>query len=315
VSRADESFILIAVLAFRGAQDLEELLQDLIDQARIEGRPVEILVVDNHPDAAARSRVTGFQSSEPIRYVHESAPGIAAARNRALVEASESDLLVFIDDEERPTAHWLANLLATYAEYHPAAVAGPVLAQYDVEPSPWIRASRFFELRRFRTGTPVSVAATKNLLLDVRQVRGLGVLFDARYGPNGGSESLFTRQLHERGGELIWCDEAIIIDVVPAERLTREWVLNSAFGIGDAWSRMRLEDAPPGRRILVRCGLVALGAGRSLGGLGRYVLGALTGQLTHRARGLHSAALGAGTLAGAVRPAARDTSRSELSLG
>ncbi|MDJ0349980.1 glycosyltransferase family 2 protein [Cryobacterium sp. PH29-G1] len=302
--------VVIAVLTYRRPVDLEELLPELLDQAEMVLAPVEIVVVDNDPDAGARALVTepswvheGEPASippAPIRYVHEPTPGIAAARNRALQEGRDADLLIFIDDDERPSSHWLVQLLDTYSAYRPAAVVGPVLSQYDIEPEQWIRAGGFFERRRFVTGTPVALAATNNLLLDLAQVRRLGLSFDERFGLSGGSDSLFTRQLHQRGGQMIWCDEATVIDIVPADRLTREWVLHRAFRMGNTWSRINLDETENGRRLLVRMNLQARGAVRVCGGIVRYLAGSLVGQLPLRARGLRTAARGAGMLAGSV---------------
>jgi len=289
---------LIAVLTFRRPLDLEELLPALVAQAAAVGPEVHILVVDNDPDAGARGQVKELGRFEPVAYVHEAEPGISAARNRALSEASAYDLLVFIDDDERPTEAWLAALLATYDAFKPAAVVGPVLSRYDAEPDLWIRAGRFFERRRHSTGTLVPLAATNNLLLDLEQVRALDVTFDARFGLSGGSDSLFTRQLHARGGRMIWCDEAVVIDVVPAERLTRQWVLRRAFRMGNTWSRIALDDTTSVRRALVRISLVLRGSARVLGGTARYAAGVLSGQLGARARGLRTAARGAGMVTG-----------------
>jgi len=302
--------VVIAVLTYRRPADLEDLLPELLDQVGMVQTPVEIVVVDNDPDAGARALVTETQwhgakqpASDwlaPVRYVHEPTPGIASARNRALQEGGDADLLIFIDDDERPSGHWLVQLMDTYSIYRPTAVVGPVLSQYDIEPEQWIRAGGFFERRRFTTGTEVSLAATNNLLLDLAQVHKLGLSFDERFGLSGGSDSLFTRQLHERGGQMIWCDEAIVIDIVPADRLTREWVLQRAFRMGNTWSRINLDGTEDGKRLLVRLTLQARGAARVCGGVVRYLAGSLVGQVPLRARGLRTAARGAGMLAGSV---------------
>jgi glycosyltransferase involved in cell wall biosynthesis len=313
-----ETRVVIAVLTYCRPTDLAELLPELLEQAGTVAVPIEILIVDNDPGAGAREQVAaaavGIDSRlvhpalfdpvhiDPvhINYVHEPSPGIAGARNRALTEAADAALLIFIDDDERPSAQWLLQLLDTYATFRPTAVVGPVLSRYDTEPDPWIRAGGFFERRRFTTGTPVSLAATNNLLLDLVQVRRLGLRFDDRFGLSGGSDSLFTQQLHRRGGQMIWCDEAIVIDVVPAARLTREWVLRRAFRMGNTWSRISLDDTVNGERFLVRSTLLVRGTVRVLGGLARYLAGLIIGQLRQRARGLRTAARGAGMLSGSV---------------
>ena len=291
--------VTIAVLTFRRPADLADLLPDLVGQARAVPAEVEILVVDNDPAAGARDQVRSFGAEEFVRYTHEAVPGIAAARNRALDE-SRTELLIFIDDDERPTPTWLADLLTVYEHHRPRAVVGPVVSRWEDPPSPWVQAGRFFDRRRMPTGTPVTVAATNNLLLDLDWVRRQGLRFDARFGLSGGSDTLFTRAIHAAGGRMLWCDEAVVIDVVPAGRLTRDWVLRRAYRIGNASSRVLLDGTRPGRRLLLRIGLAGRGSARVLIGMLRCLAGVLTGQLRHRARGMRTAARGAGMLSGSV---------------
>ena len=60
------------------------------------------------------------------------------------------------------------------------------------------------------TGTRLEVAATNNLLLDLRAVRAAGLRFDVDLGTQGGEDTLFTRQLVASGGLLTWCAEAAL---------------------------------------------------------------------------------------------------------
>ena len=102
--------VLIAVLTYRRPDDLAALLPQLIQQASGAGRDTSVLVVDNDPAASARAACTGYHPA--VRYVHEPRPGIAAARSRALREAGRHDVLIFIDDDERPSGPWLRSLRA-----------------------------------------------------------------------------------------------------------------------------------------------------------------------------------------------------------
>lgn len=292
--------VLVAVLTYRRPGSLAELLGVLLGQAA--STQADVLVVDNDPDAGARAVVDQLAdhagAGVSLTYVHEPCPGIAAARNRALVEASEYDLLVFLDDDERPVDRWLALLLATYVEHGCAAVVGPVVSTFEHPPSRWVRAGRFFERRRLRTGTEVAVAATNNLLLDLREIRRLHLTFDVRFGISGGSDTLFTRELHQRGGVLVWCDEALVMDVVPAARLRARWVLLRAFRSGNAWTRTSVALADTSaQRALARLQLSITGGIRVLGGLAQVALGVASADVGHRARGCRTLARGAGMLA------------------
>lgn len=292
---------LIAVLTYRRPDDLIAILSDLADQVLLAEEPVDVLVVDNDPDASALVIVAGFAERGPFRYAHEPAPGIAAARNRALSEASDYGLLIFIDDDERPGEQWLPRMLKAHEEFHATAIVGPVISRYATEPEKWILAGRFFERRRLPTGSVVKVAATNNLLLDMDAVRAFGLKFDERFGITGGSDTLFTRQLSQRGGSMVWCDEAVVFDVVPEKRLTRQWVLRRAYRSGNGWIRTELElERSATGRFVTRSRLAAAGAARLGAGLARYAIGVVAGRVGLRARGMRTMARGAGLLVGTM---------------
>ncbi|HUX70064.1 MAG TPA: glycosyltransferase family A protein [Cellulomonadaceae bacterium] len=298
-SRTDGDRVVIAVLTYKRPDDLRVLLPALVAQASGLGGEIEILVVDNDPQGSGEATV-GLIGDPLIRYVHEPRPGISAARNRALAESVDREVLLFIDDDERPSETWLATMLGLYRRERPAAVVGPVISEYAAEPERWISAGRFFDRRRMATGTAIEAAATNNLLLDLAVVRRERLEFDEKFGLSGGSDTLFTRRLVASGERMLWCDEAPVVDVVPVSRLTRRWVLQKAFRSGNSWARTSLEIAAGRRgRARVRVECLVTGAVRLAGGAARFVAGVLGAGVGQRARGLRTLARGAGLLAGA----------------
>ncbi|BDZ45935.1 glycosyltransferase family 2 protein [Naasia aerilata] len=297
-SRGGHLTVVVAALTYRRPGDLSELLPDLVAQRSASQDDVRILIVDNDPAAGAREQIASF--GEGVEYVHAAEPGIAAARNVALDAAGDADLLVFIDDDERPVSRWLARLVATWREHGSTAVVGPVISSFEVEPGDWIRAGGFFTRRRLPTGSPVTIAATNNLLLDMQEIRRMGLRFDVRFGLTGGSDTLFSRELIAQGGTMIWCDEAIVTDVVPASRATRDWVVRRAFRSGNSWMRTSLAVQPTAvGRLTTRLSLAARGLGRVVAGGGLVVIGAATRRIGWHAKGMKAVARGAGLLAGA----------------
>jgi succinoglycan biosynthesis protein ExoM len=290
----------IAILTYKRPDDLARLLPEIEAQAAAAAglaERIDVLVVDNDPAGSGAATVAAA-GLERVRYVHEPVPGIAAARNRALAEAGDHDLLIFIDDDEHPRTGWLRLMLETYAAGDElAGVVGPVVSEYEVPLTPWVAAGGFFDRRRLPTGTVVTVAATNNLLLDLRRVRAAGLTFDERFGLTGGSDTLFTRALVAAGGRLVWCDEAVVTDVVPAARTQRSWVVSRQVRSGNSWARTEL-DLRPG--LLTRCRLLALGGVRVLGGAAKLATGVVTRDLGRRARGTKLLARGGGMVLGAV---------------
>jgi glycosyltransferase involved in cell wall biosynthesis len=294
--------VTIAMLTFRRTHLLTGAIAALVEACA--GYPrAEVLIVDNDPEASARDVVQDAATSFPrlaIRYLHEPRAGIAAARNCAL-DGTRSDVLVFIDDDEVPTSRWLEKMMSMYCRKLPTAVIGPVRHEFEVVPSPWIVAGGFFQRRREEDGAPIGEGASNNMLLDMQRVRALGIRFDDRLGLTGGEDSLFTKQLVKCGGQIIWCDEAEVVDLVPRRRISGQWVMRRAFRLGNtpprvdllmavtSWSRLKTRV-----RYSVR-GLIRVAIGSS-----RIAWGAVRFDQRHRARGSRTVARGAGMLAGAL---------------
>ena len=294
--------VVIGVLTFRRQEHLRSLLPLLIDQ--VDRLPAsiraEILVIDNDPDASAESAV---RDQHPlVRYVHEPVPGIATARQRCLDEAYGADLLQFIDDDEEPVDDWLGTMINAWRSYdQPAGVAGRVIPRFAVPPSDWIIAGGFFERPRFASGTLLPAAPAGNLLLDLNQIRAFGTSFDRTLGLSGGEDTLFTKQVVTAGGRIVFCDEAAVTDLVPAERSTRSWVLQRAWFHGNVAAQTRLRLCSDGREWITRCRLVVGGALRAAWGLMRVASSTLRGntktntlgwKFVHRGLGMAAGGLG-----------------------
>lgn len=305
----DQIQVAVVLLTYQRPKTLLDTLGLVIDQVSGLSAPFSgrIVVIDNDPRASAAPSVADFAHQAAtshgveVHYVHEPLPGIAAARHRALLACADDDLLAFIDDDEVPAAGWLRLLVSTWQDYgHPAAVAGRVMPRYQVEPPEWITAGGFFVRRSLPTGTPVQAAGAGNLLLDLAQVRELGIDFDVRLGLRGGEDTLFTHQLSAAGGQILWCEEAQAHDLIPASRMTREWVYRRAFSHGSAHGMVQLELAAGRRaRILQRGRLAAGGLARMVAGSLRQVVGLLSGRTAMRVRGKALRHRGFGILAAA----------------
>ncbi len=289
----DEPEVVVAILTYRRPTMLGALLEALPERLDEVGLHTTVMVIDNDPAMSARPTVLSSRLAD-VLYVPEPRPGIASARARALAEAGRFRLLAFLDDDEVPLEGWLSTLIATWRSTGAAAVMGRVVTVFPDDTDPWVLASGLFQRPRRPTGTPLTVAAAGNLLLDLDQVRAHGVDFDPGLGLLGGEDTLFSRDLHRRGGLLVWCDESVAEDHVDPSRLTRAWALRRAQGHGQTEVRTRLILAGTWRRPSIRLvGLVG-GAVRVLVGTARHWIGTVKDDLPTSARGLRLAARGSG---------------------
>lgn len=111
-----------------------------------------ILVVDNAPPDDRTREVVKAARAEgdlDVDYVVEPRPGVSWARNRA-IEASDSEVIAFIDDDERCDRWWVAELARGFVEIPGAcAVTGAIVpGELLTESQVWFE--RFFGIRAGR---------------------------------------------------------------------------------------------------------------------------------------------------------------------
>ena len=63
--------------------------------------------------------------------------------------------------------------------------------------------------------------------------------FDARLAASGGEDCDFFWRCMNGGARLVWCDEAVVRERVPAERMNRAWLLKRAYNGGRSFARLR----------------------------------------------------------------------------
>lgn len=294
--------VAIAIPTFRRPDRLAALLALLPARvAELDARTAltTVLVVDNDPEQSARP-VAERQWQVPVQYAPEPTPGIAAARNHAMDAAADAQLLAFIDDDELPQPGWLHALVECYRSHDVAAVMGRVISDLPEHLDPWLRATGTFRRRVLASGTPISVAAAGNLLLDLARVRAAGVRFDPGLGLAGGEDSLFSQQLVSRGGRIVWCGESIAVDEVTPTRLTRAWARTRAFNTGNAAINVALRLHPgPAAQLGIRARAMVGGIGRIGVGGARHLFGRVAHRLDDDARGWRLVHRGRGMLAAA----------------
>lgn len=221
--------ISVCICTLKRPRLLSRLLQELRCQDTGGQFTYSIVVVDNDPLRSAEALVAGFAKDSPIgvKYCVEPQQNIARARNKA-VENADGDFIAFMDDDEFPTQSWLLSLLKTLRQYEVDGVLGPVKPHFEEAPPKWIIEGGFHDRPLDPTGTRLdwNKCRTGNVLLR----RQLFAHQEQPFRPEclSGEDQDFFRRMMEKGRTFVWCNEAVVYEVVPPARWKRNFLIRRA---------------------------------------------------------------------------------------
>lgn len=198
-----------------------------------------ILVIDNDDTPSAQETVAAFARHSPINVQYHHAPGrnISIARNAALA-VSDADLLAFIDDDERVGPGWISELLTRLDETQADAVLGPVRAIYSPDAPDWMQKVEPHATRPVFVQGKIQTGYTCNVLINRKSPRLSGLRFDLDLGRSGGEDTAFFTAVTRTGGRIVYAENAIVVEDVPASRATLSWLLRRRFRMGQTHGRL-----------------------------------------------------------------------------
>ena len=254
--------IVVAIPTFRRPASLARLLGAL-EKLETEAR-VLVVVADN--DAEGRvgydfCRSICARYRWPLDPIIAEERGIAQVRNVLVQRAlsyPEARFVAMLDDDEWPSPQWLDELLRVQAETGAEVVEGSVLFETSRAQGHW--TSGFDGVRDMRrpTGATQTLEGAGNLLVARSCLERLGTpWFDPAFALSGGEDRDFFERVKAAGGKFAWADEAVAHGHVPERRMTLEWVLRRAYGIGNTEMHIFLKHRPHASARLAECAKIA----------------------------------------------------------
>ena len=262
--------VAILIPTFRRPDSLESLLR-IIDEAvrldrsaLLDNWQLRIFIADNDAKGREGSQRAGELAGSlvvELEIIDEPKPGVSYVRNR-LVDVAlawQPRYLLMIDDDEWPSRDWISHMLNTAERYSADVVSGPVRPDFEVTPPDWIVDNCLFDDAPLPTGEFPDVQRTGNTLLrsdqlvDHQRFHGKE-WFSVELGRIGGEDSHLIEGLVKDGARHVWCEEAIVHERIPIQRLSLEYLGTRAFRSGNAGMRYRSMLMPGLRWSCVRVG-------------------------------------------------------------
>lgn len=215
----------------------ESLRQTLMSMAEVRvpnAMNVELLVVDNGSTDHTREVVGRVRLlNMTLRSLHESNPGLSVARNAGL-RVSTGDIVVFTDDDVRPAADWLVQLVEPVTSGRVDAVSGRVIIPEDRRVAWFAPLHRAWlaSTERCESGPAELVGANmafrRDLLPDSEA-------FDVKLGAGAlgfGEDRLFSLRLQSAGCRIAFAPNASVEHHFELSRVNPAYFLSLAEKMG-----------------------------------------------------------------------------------
>jgi succinoglycan biosynthesis protein ExoM len=237
----------LCIATCKRPQGLAQLLEAVAAlEPASEPLALKIVVIDNDPAGSAREVCERFRERLgcPLRYGIEPRRGIPFARNACLLQARDADLFAFLDDDGVPERDWLRQLVSQLLERQVDVVSGPIIYRFPSHTPEFISKSSVFKVQSHATGSPRSVAYTGNALFRRTVLERVNPWFDERLANSGGSDAHFFRRVARAGFAIVWVNEAIVYEIIPASRTNVPWIMKRSFRTGNGISFYRFDQHP-----------------------------------------------------------------------
>jgi glycosyltransferase involved in cell wall biosynthesis len=250
----------VAFCTFKRAARLDALVAAL--RAQESPVPYDILAINNNSPDHTLDVLHALQAlpGAPLRIVTETTPGIVPARNRALTEAGNCDVLVFIDDDELPHPGLLAAACDAILQEGADCAGGRVEIDFAPHGRPdWLGDDLLGFLAHIDHGPSAFWLAddhtplwTSNIAYRMAYVRQHQLHFDARYnragasasGSGGGEDVVMLRRLFALGARVRYRPDMAVTHGVEPWRLSRRYFLRLHYLAGIRKGLHELPDFP-----------------------------------------------------------------------
>lgn len=238
--------ITLAFCTFNRAERLDKLVAAIRQQSA--SLPFEILAINNNSSDNTLEELERLANKPGprLRFVTEHAQGIVAARNRAIEESLNSDIMIFIDDDEIPLPGLIESAANSILNDGAECVGGRVELDFSKHKRPsWLTddllgffAAIDYGNQSFQIKDDTTPIWTANIAYDMRVFRDNSDLrFDHRYDRKGkvvggGEDAAMFKSWLKQNRRIFYNPDMCVLHDVETWRLKRFYFINLHYRSG-----------------------------------------------------------------------------------
>lgn len=223
--------ITIGIVTYNRNHSLAATIESLRYLKPIPDVTFELILVDNFKANHALPILEKANLSFEKKYFFEPRHGIPFSRNKVVDEALKGGAteVAFLDDDEEADSFWLFNLYAGFNFYKSDVIVGRHLTTYPKGTPDWAIHTGFFEVPRKCTGMRLGHASTANVLYSSKIFKEWNLKYNENLALTGGTDSLLAKEIVNKGGIIVYVDDAVVREEVPANRATLSWMVKRSY--------------------------------------------------------------------------------------
>lgn len=246
-------FVTVAICTWNRAELLKRCLHRFADLRVPPGVDWELLVINNNCTDHTDQVIAECRAAVPLVRVWEPQPGKSFALNTAIGKA-RGELILWTDDDVLVDPAWLERYVDAARQYPEIDFFGGAIKPVFESPPPrWIETAW-----RWISGAYAEIDLGDEVVPLDRKVHAFGANFairtdvqrryayDTRLGRVGANEirceeSDLQWRMLENGLQGMWVPQANVEHMIPADRLTHDYVRGWQIGIGESIGIMKNE--------------------------------------------------------------------------
>lgn len=218
----------VLIPTFRRPHLLRAALDSLEAQTR---RDIQIFVADNDVigSGAAAAEVWAAACGRSVSAIRVSQRGISANRNAGLQCAfldPAVEAVAMLDDDAVADARWIETIFRHLPDSGAVLLGGPTIYTFPDTAPVSIRSLEMFGVPYEKSGPVPCLRSTNNCVVTRAFFDKNGPApFHPDFAFTGGEDTHLFRSSAARGERMFWMADARVIEPVPSERCSEEWVL------------------------------------------------------------------------------------------